>query len=69
MHWARRTRHRRFSSRNRDHAQVNEGEQFVALYKSWENYQSIPSNRLPQPAVVAAFRRLFTDLVPCRDPQ
>ncbi len=54
-------------------AQVNEGEQFVALYKSlgggWENYQSIPSIRLPQPAVVAAFRRLFTDMVPRHDPQ
>lgn len=54
-------------------AQVTEGEQFVALYKSlgggWENHQSIPSIRLPQPAAVAAFRRLFTDMVPRRDPQ
>ncbi|HEX4985838.1 MAG TPA: efflux transporter outer membrane subunit [Burkholderiales bacterium] len=44
-------------------AQVGVGEQFVALYKSlgggWENYQSIPAIRDPQPAVIAAFRRLL----------
>jgi len=44
-------------------AQVAVGEQFVALYKGlgggWEQYQSIPPIRQPQPAVVAAFRRLL----------
>jgi outer membrane protein TolC len=44
-------------------AQVAQGEQFVQLYKSlgggWENYQAIPDIRRPQPAVVAAFRRLI----------
>jgi NodT family efflux transporter outer membrane factor (OMF) lipoprotein len=42
-------------------AQVAQGEQFVQLYRSlgggWENYQSIPAIRLPQPAIIAAFRR------------
>lgn len=44
-------------------AQVSVGEQFVALYKGlgggWEHYQSIPAIRDPQPAVIAAFRRLL----------
>ncbi len=44
-------------------AQVVVGEQFVALYKGlgggWENYQSIPPIRQPQPAIIAAFRRLL----------
>lgn len=44
-------------------AQVTVGEQFIALYKGlgggWEHYQSIPAIRDPQPAVVAAFRRLL----------
>jgi NodT family efflux transporter outer membrane factor (OMF) lipoprotein len=44
-------------------AQVDQGEQFVQLYKSlgggWQNYQSVPGIRRPQPAVVAAFRRIF----------
>lgn len=44
-------------------AQVAVGEQFVALYKGlgggWEQYQSIPPIRQPQPAIVAAFRRLL----------
>jgi len=44
-------------------AQVVAGEQFVALCKGlgggWEQYQSIPPIRQPQPAVVAAFRRLL----------
>jgi NodT family efflux transporter outer membrane factor (OMF) lipoprotein len=44
-------------------AQVVVGEQFVALYKGlgggWEQYQSIPPIRQPQPAIVAAFRRLL----------
>jgi NodT family efflux transporter outer membrane factor (OMF) lipoprotein len=45
-------------------AQVAQGEQFVQLYKSlgggWEGYQAIPSIRRPQPAVVAAFRRVLS---------
>ena len=44
-------------------AQITVGEQFVGLYKGlgggWENYQSIPAIRSPQPAVIAAFRRLL----------
>jgi NodT family efflux transporter outer membrane factor (OMF) lipoprotein len=44
-------------------AQVAVGEQFVALYKGlgggWEQYQSVPPIRQPQPAIVAAFRRLL----------
>lgn len=42
---------------------------FVALYKAlgggWENYQSIPPIRRPQPAIVAAFTRLLS---PSTDP-
>ena len=45
-------------------AQVAQGEQFVALYKSlgggWQNYQSVPAIRQPQPAIVALFRRVLT---------
>jgi len=44
-------------------AQVAVGEQFIALYRGlgggWEQYQSIPPIRQPQPAIVAAFRRLL----------
>jgi NodT family efflux transporter outer membrane factor (OMF) lipoprotein len=44
-------------------AQVSQGEQFVQLYKSlgggWQNYQAVPKIRLPQPAIVAAFRRVL----------
>jgi len=44
-------------------AQMTAAEQFVALYKGlgggWEEYQSIPPIRQPQPAVVAAFRRVL----------
>ena len=44
-------------------AQVDQGEQFVQLYKSlgggWQNYQTVPAIRRPQPAIVAAFRRIF----------
>lgn len=44
-------------------AQVTEGEEFVNLYKSlgggWQNYQAVPPVRLPQPAIVAAFRRIL----------
>jgi outer membrane protein TolC len=42
-------------------AQVAEDEQFVQLYKSlgggWQNYQEVPPIHIPQPAVVAMFRR------------
>jgi NodT family efflux transporter outer membrane factor (OMF) lipoprotein len=45
-------------------AQVAQGEQFVQLYKSlgggWQNYQNVPAVRRPQPAVVAAFRRVLS---------
>jgi NodT family efflux transporter outer membrane factor (OMF) lipoprotein len=45
-------------------AQVSQGEQFVQLYKSlgggWQDYQGVPKIRLPQPAIVAAFRSVLT---------
>ncbi len=45
-------------------AEVARGEQFVQLYKSlgggWQDYQAIPPIRRPQPAVVAAFRRVLS---------
>jgi NodT family efflux transporter outer membrane factor (OMF) lipoprotein len=45
-------------------AQMAEGEQFVQLYKSlgggWQNYQRVPDIRQPQPAVLAAVRRLLS---------
>ena len=41
--------------------QVAQGDEFVKLYKSlgggWQNYQAVPDIRLPQPAIIAAFRR------------
>jgi NodT family efflux transporter outer membrane factor (OMF) lipoprotein len=49
-------------------AQVAQGEQFVQLYKSlgggWENYQAVPAIRLPQPAIIAAFRRALSSSAP-----
>ena len=49
-------------------AQVTQGEQCVRLYKSlgggWQDYQNIPAIRRPQPAVVAAFRRLVASSAP-----
>ena len=49
-------------------AQVAQGEQFVQLYKGlgggWQNYQSVPAIRRPQPAIVAAFRRVLTNSAP-----
>jgi NodT family efflux transporter outer membrane factor (OMF) lipoprotein len=49
-------------------AQVTEGEQFVQLYKSlgggWQNYQSVPAIRRPQPAIIAAFRRALSSSAP-----
>jgi len=44
-------------------SQTAVAEQFVALYKAlgggWEQYQSIPPIRQPQPAIIAAFRRVL----------
>jgi NodT family efflux transporter outer membrane factor (OMF) lipoprotein len=49
-------------------AQVAQGEQFVQLYKSlgggWQNYQAVPNIRRPQPAVIAAFRRVLSSSAP-----
>ncbi len=49
-------------------AQVAQGEEFVKLYKAlgggWENYQSVPAIRKPQPAVLAAFRRALSPAAP-----
>jgi NodT family efflux transporter outer membrane factor (OMF) lipoprotein len=49
-------------------AQVAQGEQFVQLYKSlgggWQEYQAIPAIRRPQPAVIAAFRRILSRSTP-----
>jgi outer membrane protein TolC len=51
-------------------AQSATADAFVTLYKAlgggWENYRSIPPIRRPQPAIVAAFTRLFRAPV---DPQ
>ena len=45
-------------------AQIAQGEQFVELYKSlgggWQDYQAVPAIRRPQPAIVAAFRRVLS---------
>ncbi|MGH6980723.1 MAG: TolC family protein, partial [Stellaceae bacterium] len=44
-------------------AEQTAADDFAALYKAlgggWENYQSIPPIREPQPAILAAFRALF----------
>jgi NodT family efflux transporter outer membrane factor (OMF) lipoprotein len=49
-------------------AQVSQGEHFVQLYKSlgggWQNYQTVPDIRRPQPAIIAAFRRVLTNPSP-----
>jgi hypothetical protein len=43
---------------------VSQGEEFIQLYKSlgggWQNYQSVPAIRRPQPAIIAAFRRAIS---------
>jgi NodT family efflux transporter outer membrane factor (OMF) lipoprotein len=43
-------------------AQTTVDDQFVALYRSlgggWQHYQQLPDIRRPQPAIIAAFRRL-----------
>jgi hypothetical protein len=43
---------------------VSSADEFVQLYRSlgggWQNYQQVPAIRQPQPAVLAAFRRLVT---------
>jgi NodT family efflux transporter outer membrane factor (OMF) lipoprotein len=45
-------------------AQVSQGEHYVQLYRAlgggWQNYQAVPAIRLPQPAIVAAFRRILS---------
>jgi NodT family efflux transporter outer membrane factor (OMF) lipoprotein len=44
-------------------AQVSVDEQFVALYRSlgggWEKFQTLPPVHIPQPAIIAAFHRVF----------
>ncbi|HVW67912.1 MAG TPA: efflux transporter outer membrane subunit [Steroidobacteraceae bacterium] len=44
-------------------AQVAVAEQFIALYRSlgggWEKYQTLPPVHVPQPAIIAAFHRVF----------
>jgi outer membrane protein TolC len=44
-------------------AQVSQGEQVVQLYKNlgggWQDYQSVPKIRRPNPAIIAAFRRVI----------
>jgi NodT family efflux transporter outer membrane factor (OMF) lipoprotein len=44
-------------------AQQLAAEQFIALYRSlgggWQNYQDLPPVYVPQPAVIAAFRRVI----------
>jgi NodT family efflux transporter outer membrane factor (OMF) lipoprotein len=49
-------------------AQVAQGEQFVQLYKclggGWQNYQVVPAIRRPQPAIIAAFRRVLSSSAP-----
>jgi outer membrane protein TolC len=44
--------------------QTTAAQQFIALYKAlgggWEQYQSFPPVRQPQPAVLAAFQRLLS---------
>jgi NodT family efflux transporter outer membrane factor (OMF) lipoprotein len=44
-------------------AQTAVDDQFVALYRSlgggWQHYQTLPDIRRPQPAIIAAFRRLL----------
>jgi len=44
------------------------GEQFAQLYKSlgggWQNYQSLPAIRRPQPAIIAASLRVFSSSGP-----
>jgi NodT family efflux transporter outer membrane factor (OMF) lipoprotein len=52
--------------------QVAACEQFVALYRSlgggWQNYQDLPPITKPLPAVVAAFREVFTRNTALKDP-
>jgi NodT family efflux transporter outer membrane factor (OMF) lipoprotein len=44
-------------------AQTAADDQFVAVYRSlgggWQDYQTLPDIRRPQPAIIAAFRRLL----------
>jgi NodT family efflux transporter outer membrane factor (OMF) lipoprotein len=45
-------------------AQTAVADEFVTLYRSlgggWQRYQKVPDIRRPQPAIIAAFRRLLT---------
>ena len=45
-------------------AQENVAVQYIAIYKSlgggWQDYQKVPDIRQPQPAIVAAFRRVLS---------
>jgi NodT family efflux transporter outer membrane factor (OMF) lipoprotein len=45
-------------------AQTAADDQFVALYRSlgggWQHYQTLPDIRRPQPAIIAAFRRVVS---------
>ena len=49
-------------------AQVSQGEQFVQLYRSlgggWQDYQTLPPIRRPQPVIIAAFRRALSSAAP-----
>jgi NodT family efflux transporter outer membrane factor (OMF) lipoprotein len=49
-------------------AQVIEGEQYVQLYKGlgggWQNYQKVPPIHIPQPAIIAAFKRTLAPATP-----
>ncbi|MGO8917005.1 MAG: efflux transporter outer membrane subunit [Stellaceae bacterium] len=51
-------------------ARQTAAEDFIALYKGlgggWENHQSIPPIRTPQPAVIAAFHRLLAPEDPAK---
>ncbi len=48
--------------------QVAQGGEFVKLYKAlgggWQDYQAVPGIRRPQPAIIAAFRRVLTPATP-----
>jgi outer membrane protein TolC len=57
-------------------AQVSVDEQFIALYRSlgggWEKYQTLPPVHVPQPAIIAAFHRVFArgnDVLKAQGPQ
>jgi outer membrane protein TolC len=49
-------------------AQVAVGEQFVQLYRNlgggWQDFQGVPAIRRPEPAIIAAFRRVIEPTKP-----